>query len=347
MRHFGFIRPLGVTLAVGAMVMAAALPAAAGDGNVGDDDPPPNGYTAEVDTEIVLDGNTIPGSNGRVQVSVPARCWWDHFSADPELFKDFMNGVSSLPIFGFLWQLLMKPDDKFLDKAVEIWDDGKTPVNWYVIDCVEGATPEERSSHLTTCTILFPDDCFGSPFAYFVENEEPPVVVEPEQLALEAREHLEIPEPEVDRNPKSAELDQATLVNVPTWFWVTDPDAVGGEDGTLSVRASIPETGIWAEVTATTGGLALASAAGNAQCEPQRALQQWAAGADDANGCTVAFDRASVNHPGGYPVTAETQWTASWVGEGVDGAESGDLPPATAQETVNVPVAEVQGVARE
>lgn len=346
MRHFGFIRPLGVALAVGTMVMAAALPAAAGDGNVGDDDPPPNGYTAEVETEIVIDGNTIPGSNGRITVSVPAKCRWVPVPWDPELFRDLMLGLESLPFVGNMFDVFFTPDEEYLDEAFEVWNDGETPVTWYRLDCDDDASEEEVASYLRTCTVMHPDVCPMSQFAFFVENEEPPVVIEPEQLALEAREHLEIPEPEVDRNPKAAGLDQATLVNVPTWFWVTDPDAVGGEDGELSVRASIPEYGIWAEVTATTNGLTLSSPVANKTCPPQRAIKRWVSGASDDDACTVQFDRASVNYPEGYPVTAQTQWTATWEGVGADGSrDSGDLEPqSSAPETVNVPVAEVQGV---
>lgn len=340
-RHY--LRILSALFAAAVMILGLAQPAAADygddDGGSGDRD----GYLAEVDATMLIDGENIPGGSETVSGSVPAKCAWKYWTDDPVQFR-FWTKVVQMFTFG-MWGFVA-PSDEVLDEAVEIWDEGETPVSWYTLNCIDGVDPAYVQSYVQNCAALFPDVCFPSPWGYFVENTEPPVVIEPEELALAASEFLEIPEPAVDRNPKvSAGQPDATLVNLPTWFWVNDPESVGGEDGELSIRASIPEANVWVEITATTPGLTLTSPAGGTTCEPVRATTAWAPGASDADGCTVSFNRASVNHPDGYPVTATAQWSATWTGAGPSGTvESGELDPITAQSTVDVPVAEAQAV---
>lgn len=339
-------RRLFRTAAVGLVASVAlalgALPANAGDGDGADNGDSAGGYLAEVQADIVIDGESIPGGSASVSVSVPALCVWDHVTDDPVFFQQIMTIASSLPFsfYGFV-----APNEQVMQEAIEIWDEGATPVSWYILSC--GNNDAAAAEYFQNCAMFFPDVCLPSPWGYFVEEEEPPVVIAPEELALAAREYLEIPEPEVDRNPKVGSSGGATMVNLPTWFWVTNPDAVGGDDGELNIRASIPEVGVWAEITATTPGLSLASAAGSTSCNPSAAITEWSPGANDADGCTVSFAKASVAYPNGYPVTARTEWTATWVGGGPGGAtDSGDLEPLTATSTVNVPVAEVQTIVR-
>ncbi|WP_205856883.1 hypothetical protein, partial [Phytoactinopolyspora endophytica] len=183
----------------------------------------------------------------------------------------------------------------------------------------------------------------------FVQGEEQPVLVDPEVLAQAARDRMVIDEPEIDRNPQgTGNLAGATLVNFPTWFWVTNPEeSIGGSDGERQIRAEVVDGEVWAEVTAETGGLSVASPAGDTFCEPAVAISSWTAGADDDSGCTVEFDRASVQYPGGYPVTASTEWNASWEGVTQDGEQvGGDLEPLARTTTVDVPVAESQSIVR-
>ncbi|NDL58929.1 hypothetical protein [Phytoactinopolyspora mesophila] len=218
-------------------------------------------------------------------------------------------------------------------------------MTWYNLECVDGVEPEYARSYVRHCAMLFPDLCLPSPFTYAVHDETPPVVIDPEELAMAAREYLHLPEPDVDRNPKAADAGGATFVNLDTWFWVTDPDSVGGAEGERSVRASIPEYDVWVEVTATTPGLALGSPAGETRCEPERALRQWEPGGSDTDACTVQFSRASLGYPQGFPVTASAEWSATWVGMDVSGVEhSGDFVPLRVETEVSVPVAEMQTV---
>ncbi|WP_166353184.1 hypothetical protein [Phytoactinopolyspora limicola] len=306
-------------------------------------------YVAEVDVDITIDGHTTPGTGHSTRVSVPAKCAWAPFMDNPKQFRlliqlgDLMGGLMGVLIR--LGMSAMMPSEDVLDEAVEIWNDGEVPVTWYVLTCADDVEAEYARSFVQHCAMLFPDLCLPSPFTYAAHEETPPVVVEPEELAVAAREFLHLPEPEVDRNPKAVAAGGATMVNLDTWFWVTDPDAVGGPDGERSVRASIPEFGVWAEVTATTAGLTLDSPAGGVRCEPARAIQQWSPGASDGSGCTVQFRKASVGYPGGYPVAARTEWSATWTGVDISGTErSGDFEPVTVTSDTTVPVAEMQTI---
>jgi len=167
--------------------------------------------------------------------------------------------------------------------------------------------------------------------------------VEPEQLAEAAREVMVLPLPEVTRNPETTGtgLVGATFVNLPTWFWVDDPAAVGGATGTRTIRAEVAGGAVWAEVVAATRGLQVASPAGATICPPGRATTRWRPGAADSDGCTLTFERASTAYASGYPVTTSTTWHATWTGS--DGT-GGTLPVLNRETVTQVPVAESQAV---
>jgi hypothetical protein len=167
----------------------------------------------------------------------------------------------------------------------------------------------------------------------------PAPLVTPADLARAARDVMVIPVPTFDRNPKVVKAGQATLVGIPTWFWVTDPAATGGPAGTRTIRAEAGPT--WAVVVAHTTGMHLDSPAGSASCTPGQARTSWRQGRPDTAACTVAFTKASVAYPAGYPVTATTRWTADWTGSA---NTRGTLDPVTRTWTGNVPVAEVQTI---
>jgi hypothetical protein len=106
-------------------------------------------------------------------------------------------------------------------------------------------------------------------------------------------------------------------------------------------RIGTPHGPTWAQVVATTTGLRLSSPAGAASCTPGQARTAWRQGTPESSACTLAFTKASVRYPAGYPVTATTRWTADWTGSG---ATSGTLDPLTRTWVGNVPVAEVQTI---
>jgi hypothetical protein len=151
---------------------------------------------------------------------------------------------------------------------------------------------------------------------------------------------MHIPDPQVDRNPKVTALAEATLVSLPTWFWVTDATSVGGTAGTRTIRAEIGA--VWAEVVASTDGLHLSSPANKDRtCGPDKALTHYATGVSESSACTVSFVRSSVGYPSGFPVDASTSWSATWTGSGNTG---GALAALQRGSVVDVPVAEVQTI---
>jgi len=324
------------------LAVPMALPAAAGIV------PPPgpgttsNGFT--VDVAITFSGDAAPGGGAPhvVHVMVPATCWWEAAAGpytDPTLMLAYYDQLvaSGLPDLAVA---MLGPRSQYVDAAAA----GGT-VWWFSAHCTSfdeyltytGAQTQFGGVPLAITTRPFP-----------VVNgvATPPAPrVAPQVLAQAARDAMVIPIPVVERNPKVAAggaLAGATFVNLPTWFWVTDPAAVGGAAGTRTIRAEVGGGAVWAQVVARTQGLTVSAPTGSTQCSPAQALQVWHAGAADASGCTVAFPRASVAYPnGGYPVATSTTWQATWTGSGGTG---GVLPVLPRRAVVNVPVAEAQSV---
>ncbi|MEJ5914801.1 hypothetical protein [Pseudokineococcus sp. 1T1Z-3] len=177
-------------------------------------------------------------------------------------------------------------------------------------------------------------------YGAYPAGRPPQALVDARTLVELARGELDLPAPEVERNPRSQGLG-ATFVGLPTWFWVVDPESVGGISGTRTIRAQAGSS--WAEVTVETAGITVSSPAGATTCDPQQATTPWSPGAQDESGCTLAFTRSSAGFPGGLPVEVSTRWTATW--RSSDGA-GGPLPGLvrTAQDTV--PVMESQTLVR-
>ncbi|TDE15768.1 hypothetical protein [Jiangella asiatica] len=350
-------------LMAGAMAMILAVgttaPAYARGGDGGEE----TGGGYEVEVSVVFSGDAAPDGGGGYTISMPATCWWEQMSYDgwPEKNVPAVDGTSAEAMLkwydayvaslgssstGAGWYYSLPPREWFQQQAA--LEDAGTDVTFYTPQC-QGDDDWPLLVELGYTDVYDGGDFLGQiPIvlnAWEVNVSPPEPVVDPEDLAIEAREVMEIAAPEVDRNPKMADGSAATFVNLPTWFWVTDPQSVGGEDGELSVRAEVVGSPVWAEVTAKTGGLSIASPAGSRECDPTLAIQPWQAGLENASGCTVEFSRASVAYPGGYPVTASTFWNATWEGVNQGGAEvGGDLDPLEQSVTVNVPVAEVQSV---
>jgi hypothetical protein len=215
---------------------------------------------------------------------------------------------------------------------------------WYVAECRNTATARDYWNFVGMCPL-------GVVFRSFPVGAPPPPRVEPRSLVQVAREYLQLVVPAVDRNPKLKEVPGAALVGFPTWFWVTDPVAVGAPTGRRTIRAEVG--GVWAQVVATTTGLRVTSPAGSARCTPGQATLAWKPGRPDASACTLTFTKASVGYPGGYPVQVSTTWTATWTAGDtvpdnvpgfITGTLTGPLPELTRTATVDVPVAEVQTI---
>lgn len=349
------VRSLSALVAGAALVLAASGPAAARDGVGGED----TGDGYEIGVEVTFSGDGAPGGGGTYTVPIPPVCWWERLdgrmlgdgssvdAGDPEAVLAWYEETYPQINGSFAFARGMFPDRSVFEDAIAREAAG-TDLTWYQVRAGDAGNVDD----LMKCAQGSNDGGVNGeiPIIYWpwVDGDPPAPAVDPETLAIEAREVMVIDEPEVDRNPRLAGgLDGATFVNVNTWFWVVDPEMVGGNGGTRTIRADVVGTDVWAEVTATTDGLSIASPDGSRQCDPELAQRAWAPGAADADGCTVQFTRASVAYPGGYPVTAATEWSATWEGREQDGTTvGGDLDPLRREATVNVPVAEVQTIVK-
>jgi len=346
------ITALGVTLA---LLLTTANLARAGLGN----QPPPasadttsTGYSGTAQVTFTV-GGTPPVTTTH-RVSVPAQCWWASAPGaytDPNaILADYTSGALSdatysayafttwAPILSTLdhpsvnVHIIATPQSDFEQAA-------KAPASdklaWYVGVC--------RSSASLADYCAFTGECNGNGMVFhaYPLGATPAPKIVPEDLAKVARDFLNVPLPTIDRNPKITNAGQATLVNLSTWFWVTDPTAVGAPTGQRTIRAQVDA--VWAEVTATTTGLKLTSPAGSTTCTPAQAATPWHQGTPDNAACTVQFTKASVgpNYTNGYPVQAETVWNATWTGSD---RSSGALAPLTRTTTTDVRVAEVQTI---
>ena len=320
----------GVAALVGAAPAASA--ATYGDGGAGS-----RGYAVTV--TVVFSGDAAPsgGGGGSASVTVAPTCWWEPLvgvdADDPVAVRDFL---SSMPTDAGLRGLYGTQAD--WDAAVDAAAAG-TPMTWYHATCPgEGSEAYIAFTGRTVGTGGAAGQAALAYAAYPTAAGPPPPQVDPYELAIAARDAMDIPDPEVDRNPRSIGLG-ATFVGLPTWFWVTDPEAVGGGGGTRTIRATVGD--VWAEVVATTGGLSVSSPVGAVECDPQTALVPWSPGADDDAGCTVVFTRSSAGYPRGMPLDLSTRWAATYTAS--DGT-GGDLEGLVRTADDAVPVAESQAL---
>ncbi|WUU54285.1 hypothetical protein OIE82_14520 [Streptomyces althioticus] len=164
----------------------------------------------------------------------------------------------------------------------------------------------------------------------------------PETLAAYAYDKIQVPETEVELKPAAR-----STVNLPTWVWL---DKATFKD--VTVRAELPNTGLWAETTARPVALHLDPGTKDAETYP--ASGDCAINADGSIGtpytrgsadrtppCGIRYLRASGGDP--YRLTASITWEISW--EGTGGAR-GDLPDGTFETTQDMTVQEIQSINR-
>jgi hypothetical protein len=336
-------RALSTVAVVGAVLGMVSVPTTARAGQTPTGGSTPNGYVAQVQVEFT--GEAAPGGGSTQTVTVRPTCWWEAAGTDPD------DAVKSLAWYDQVTDGGAQtrgnigtygPRSKW-EEAAKAEQAGTADTSWYRATCSDAKDLirfDAGSSEEIPADFGLEATAVTYYYRTFPSNvPPPPPLVDPEQLALAAREVMVIPEPEVNRNPKLASAGEPTLVGLPTWVWVVDDEAVGGPDGERRITATLGN--VSATVTAKTDMLHLTSPAGGRDCLPSKALVHYGDGASEDSACTVQFERASVGLPGGYPVTATTNWPATWVGTGVPG---GTLEPLTRNFTTNVPVAEVQNI---
>lgn len=308
----------------------------------------PTGGGFRVTASVVFSGDAAPGGGGTFSVSVPATCYWKPAAlpADPADWVQWLldqqrqySGQGSETAGGYY----MLGDQATYEQAAARALAGER-ITAYVATCRDNALCTDLAGFVGGPThdasMGLGDPCpVPGAYQFFPPGAPPAPKVDPEDLAKMAQERMVIPDPQVDRNPKVGDLGEATLVTLPTWFWVTNPPAVGGATGTRTIRAEVGP--VFAQVVATTDGLVITSPAGGATCAPTVATTPYSPGAADSAGCTVSFTRASVGYANGYPVDTSTAWTATWTGSGGSG---GTLPGLARNSQVDVPVAESQAI---
>jgi hypothetical protein len=341
------LRLLLAGLAAGSMLVLSATGASAGNGSPPAPPPPAdttdNGYSATALVEF--SGDAAPAGPKARRLSVPVICWWGPApgpSKDPQLMLQAYNsGALAAATYGKYagrsWSPIQDQAHAVATARGDFEDAAKRAASgaklaWYVAVCRDSAMLSDYQGFVGVCPT-------GMLFEAYPVGETPPPRVEPESLAQVARKNMDLALPAVDRNPKVTAAGGASLVGLPTWFWVTDPVSVGAPTGQRRIRAQVGP--VWAEVIAATTGLHVTSPAGSATCSPTRATVAWRTGVADSSACTLIFTKASVGYPGGYPVQASTTWTATWTGSD---NTSGTLAALTRTVTVPVPVAEVQTV---
>lgn len=335
---------IGAAIGAGMLATIAVLvwlPAAANaDVGGGDGD---GGYTASVSVHFY--GTGVKGGSVTHDVTVSPSCYWAPAAGnytDAVAMLAWYDGVTGgsqtngmIALYGprQIWQ-----DQADAEKA------HTGDISWYKAYCKDPAD----YTKFGIGGLDVSDPVAGGPATYvtflyrpFNAGEAIPAPrVDPEELAKAAYAEMDIPKPEVNRNPMIVgTAGNPTLVGLPTWFWVRQPLAIGGEANELQVTAEVnqPDGRVYATVTAKTGGLTISSDYGSQQCEGTRALVEYAPGRSESQACTVQFSHASK----GLPVTMTTHWEATWEGSGNTG---GGLDPLNQDATDNVAIAEVQNI---
>ena len=279
---------------------------------------------------VGFSGDGAPSGGGSTVVRMPASCWWtpiiymgfqqDNPSSWVEWYDTVVRELRDHAHAAIAY-FQMGPRSMYEAAAAS---PNANALDLYGIDCRDDATycSGILMSYAGTPQVYDPGGCPVPVTHRFFAGATPQPLVDPEDLAQVARDYMAIPDPVVERNPKLPATGGGTQDSLLTWFWVTNPDAVGAATGgTRTIRAQVGP--VWAEVVARTSGLSINSPAGGTSCSPDRAVRVYAPGADDSTGCTVAFDAASVRYADGYPVDLSTSWSATWTGSGGTG---GALP---------------------
>ncbi len=294
-------------------------------------------------TDVVVSGNGLQGTPGPRRVSIPAVCWWQPALGSPndpvaELAAFKANELQTATFdayHGASWVSWLSKRSYVAATAEEFAAAAAEPagsLSWYMAVCRDGASETDYMDFLGFAVI-------GVRYQAFAQGHTPPAAIAPVDLAIYANSLLYLPAPAADRNPKITAAAGASLVGLPTWFWVTDPAAAGGPTGSRSVRARAGT--VWAEVTASATSVTISSDAGQTTCTPRQAVTAYAPSTPEASGCLLTFAKASVAHPTGWPVTVRTSWHLAWTGSGGTGA---DLGAQAHTWNTTVPVAEVQTV---
>ncbi|GGD24109.1 hypothetical protein GCM10007231_24050 [Nocardioides daphniae] len=302
----------------------------------------PGGYSAYA---VRLEGDYSVSLAGRVSLPAP-RCWWTEVEApDPnnaegvrDWFAAYLSSHGPSSAGGGAYVQASARHPEAFDAAVDADREG-AGVTWYKLEYDRSMTPAELVGAGCTDWAVQGGAMVGDVpimYNYFPFQTPRPPVVDVRVLAEYAYEVMNLVSPELDWNPKIAGRNNAALINLPTWMWVRDAEAVDTREVTASVGT------VSVTVTAEPGTMLVRSEAGSASCDASQATTSYRAGRDESSACTVSFSKESYGVEGGFAVVAEVPWTASWR----SGAEGGALGPRPrwVRETTSVPVSGSQAL---
>lgn len=334
MNRMRIVRSVAVVAVAALISLALTSPASAGrgDGSGGSTGDGSVGATAQINVT-----GDVKGGGGTVQASAPAICWWEPI----ELSTDGAAALATMfAFFGLPF------DAAAIAEIVEDEESG-VELEWYGRKVREGATDAQiEAAGCNDFSGPYQGLFIGSIIRPFEPGNPPEPLPDPEEMADVAFESIDLAGPELSWNPKVNALGGGTLVNLPTWFWVTNPGpAVGGGDGERSVTATAAAGGssVSVTVTARADRLQIASPGGAVTCSTAQAQTAYARGVSESSACTLPFTRSSGGYDAGFPVRATVAWTASWTGTG-PGVPAGtqQLEGIVMSSTTNVPVREAQ-----
>lgn len=198
-----------------------------------------------------------------------------------------------------------------------------------------GVAPDLTDLDTAQCSLLMFWEDAG-------EIPDVPEAPTPKTLAEYAYNKVEVPETEIELTPEAK-----STVNLPTWVWLDK-----GTFKEVTVRAELPNTGLWAETTAKPIALHLDPGTADAETYPASGdceinddgsigAPYKKGNADKTPPCGIRYLRATNGDP--YQLEASITWQISW--EGTGGA-NGDLPDGTFETTQDMNVQEIQSINR-
>jgi hypothetical protein len=280
------------------------------------------------------------GKAGGTSMSVQPTCWWALYNptidgtdaTTPEGFQKFYDeSIPHLTGHAAQGRLSMPTYDEV--RRVSAAAANGEHYRWYQLNCRPGVDAIKAGYAQSGGTYL--NQQVAISWAAFPDGQPPEPYVAPKDLAVALWDYAQqgLTNPAIDRNPKVAANGGAAVVNLPTWFWVTNPATSLADDGKVDLVATAGNSTV--TLSAASSDVSFTSAAGETSCSVAQAKQAYSAGKSDAGACKISFESASA----GWPVTASISWGGTWTGN--DGTE-GVLPQVFHSTTVNVPVVEIQ-----
>lgn len=265
------------------------------------------------------------GGSGYVATVAPD-CWWGSPVSVEQALKQ-RDESFAVPLYsGKEWVLGLGDAERY-EQAMK--QDPQPLV--YKLECRAGVNPMVQTDYAGVAAHVGWGDIPNLVNFVAAGQQPPPPRVGVETLRDAAYNSIDIPEPEVQRNPRTAGSG-ATLVNLPTQFWAENYDQ------TFDITASVGP--VSATVVATPQDFTLTSPAGGQTCTAELFTTPFAGG-PNATGCNFPFLRSSGQ--GAFAVTITGTWGATWTGTPAPTAPQ-TLDPVTTSSATDVPVQESQAL---